>query len=216
MKHFPATKPQPASRARQLLWSLAGSALVAVLTQASWQELAEAQATESAPASVARFRLEERAGRFYRPGGSVAFTGWVMDYSRDGALRLRSAMVNGQLHGRSEGWFANGMIELREYFQQGRPHGSRTTWHLNGQKRSEGWLVAGQQQGRYCQWSEDGALVAEADFKDGKPHGISRAWYPSGCLKAEALMKNGDVQTRHFYPDGIQHESTLIAGVSTR
>lgn len=206
---------KPASRA----WALGGLLTLAValaaLVHASTRALTEAEATEAAPASVARFRLEQRLGRFYRPGEATPFTGWVTDHHKGGAVSMRSAVVYGQLHGWSEGRFTNGVVELSEQFVRGRPEGTRTIWHPNGKKRSEGRLVAGQQQGTYRQWTEQGTLAAEAEFKDSKPHGISRAWHPSGCLKAEALMKHGEVVTRHFYPDGVQREPTLLAGTPT-
>lgn len=196
-------------------WALGGllvaSVAVAAFVHASVRELEQAKAGEPAPASVARFRLEQRLGRFYRPKETTPFTGWVTDHFKTGAVSLRSAVVYGQLHGLSEGRFTNGVVELSEYFRHGRPDGTRTTWHPNGKKRSEGRLVAGKQEGTYRQWTEQGGLVAEAEFKDGKPHGISRAWHPSGWLKAEALMKHGEVVTRHFYPDGERREPTLLA-----
>lgn len=201
----------PLSRLRPLLWILALAITAVVVTHASTRAVAEAEATETGPASVARFRLEQRVGRFYRPHEATPFTGWVTDHFKDGAVSLRSAVAYGQLHGLSEGRFTNGVVELSEYFSHGLPDGTRTTWHPNGKKRSEGRLVAGKQEGTYRQWTEQGTLVAEADFKDGKPHGISRAWHPSGCLKAEALMKHGEVVTRHFYPDGERREPTLLA-----
>lgn len=205
----------PLSRLRPLLWTLALAATVAVVAHASTRAVADAEATETAPPCVARFRLEQRVGRFYRQNVAAPFTGWVTDHFKGGAVSLRSAVVYGQLHGLSEGRFTNGVVEVSEHFSHGLPDGTRTTWHPNGKKRSEGRLVAGQQQGTYRQWTEQGTLAAEAEFKGGKPHGLSRAWHPSGCLKAEALMKHGEVVTRHFYPDGEQREPTLLAGTPT-
>lgn len=163
------------------------------------------------PADLPRTQLEQRNGLLYPPNVATPYTGWMTDHFRDGAVKVRTAVENGQLHGVSEAWTTNRTMELREHFVRNVPHGSRTTWHPNGQKRSEGQLVAGQQQGNYRQWFANGALAAEAEFKDGKAHGISRAWHPSGCLKAEALMRHGEVQTRHFYPDGERREPTLFA-----
>lgn len=199
------------ARTRRLLGLLALAVTAAVLAHHATRDLAQAEAQAPAPASVDRFGLETREGRLHRPGASVPFTGWVTDHFASGTVNLRTAVVDGRLHGESEGWFTNGVRELHEEFQRGLPHGLRTTWHANGRKRSEGRLVAGQQQGTYRQWHENGTLVAEAEFEAGKPHGFSWAWYPGGCLKAEALMKNGEIQARHVYPDGERREPTLLA-----
>lgn len=183
----------------------------AILASLSLRTLTNAEASPPFPVEVARARLETRAGKLFRHGAAIPFTGCVIDFHPDGAVKLRSYVKEGRLDGESDGWFANGSPEVREYFQRGLPHGTRTTWHENGRMRSEGQLVAGQQHGLYRQWHENGELAAEAEFFDGKPHGLSRAWYPSGCLKAEALMNHGEVQTRQVYPDGAQREPTLFA-----
>lgn len=184
---------------------------VAVTFVSSRRGEKEEELKSSVPASVARVQLETRAGLFYLPGATVPYSGWITDSFKEGGVKLRTAVAEGQLHGVSEGWQVNGGLELRESFHRGVAHGTRTTWHPNGKQRSEGQLVAGLQQGTYRQWHEDGTLAAEAEFKDGKAHGLSRAWHPSGCLKAEALMKDGVVVTRHFYPDGERREPTLLA-----
>ncbi|MEW6156072.1 MAG: hypothetical protein AB1813_01480 [Verrucomicrobiota bacterium] len=200
----------PASRVRPLLWLLALAA-AAALTDSSSRHLKEVEHESPPLASVPRFRLEVRAGKFHRHGSMAAFTGWMTDHFEDGTVKLRSAVVDGRLHGMSVGWFTNGVRELREHFHRGLPHGMRTTWHANGRKRSEGQLFAGLQEGCYRQWHENGDLAVEAEFKEGKPHGLSRAWYPSGFLKAEVLMKHGEIQIRHSYLDGVKSKPTLQA-----
>ena len=210
----PSPTPATGSRTRPLLGLLALACVAVVMARVSTRELEEAATMESAPVTVARFRLENREAKLFRPGTSAPFTGLVTDHFAGGRLKLRSAVVDGKLHGESAGWFTNGVPELREYFHRGLPHGPRTTWHANGQKRSEGRLEAGRQQGTYRQWHEAGLLAVEAEFTDGKPHGLSRAWYPSGCLKAEALMAHGEVDARHVYPDGARREPTLLVGTA--
>ena len=202
----------PTSRTRPWVWWLALASVAVVVAHVSICELEKVVNVDSAPASVARFRLEQREGKLFRTGASAPFTGWVTDHFAGDRVKLRSALVDGKLQGESTGWFTNGVVELREYFQRGLPHGTRTTWHANGQKRSEGRMVTGQQQGMYRQWQENGKLAVEAEFAAGKPHGLSRAWYPDGSLKAEALMAHGEVQARHVYPDGTRWEPALLAG----
>ncbi|NBV22483.1 MAG: toxin-antitoxin system YwqK family antitoxin [Proteobacteria bacterium] len=207
----PNPNPSTALRPRLLGWLML-AVVATIVAQSSTQQLEQAEATEPGYASVARFRLAHREGKWYRPGGTVPFTGWVTDHFVGGPVKLRSAMVDGRLHGESTSWFANGVVELREHFQRGLPDGVRATFYANGQPRSVGRLAAGRQQGIYRQWHENGKLAVEAEFSEGKPHGLSRAWYPNGSLKAEALMSHGEVQARHAYPDGTRWEPTLLAG----
>ena len=199
----------PESRLRSLLWLFAIAAAASFLTYLATRYLNQVEALEPVPRTMARFRLDVRDGQFHYRDTGLPFTGLVTDHYEDGTVKLRSAVVEGQLHGVSEGWFTNRSTEVREYFIQGVPHGTRTTWHDNGRKRSEGTLIAGLQEGIYRQWHPDGSLAVEAEFAEGKPDGLSLAWHPSGFLKAEALMKHGTVQARHTYQDGVQQESTL-------
>ena len=202
----------PVSLTKRLLICLGLAAVAVVTTQLSIRALRDVEANPPAPASVPRFRLEVRDGRFHRRSAPAPYTGWVTDHFKDGTVELRSAVVDGRLHGESVGWLTNGAIALREYFARGIPNGTRTTWHPDGQIRSEGLLVEGKQHGRYRQWHENGTLAAEAEFQAGKAHGLSRAWYASGCLKAEAIMEHGEIVTRRSYPDGVQRQPTLLAG----
>ena len=201
------------SRLRSLLWLFACAAAASLLAYAATRYLNQVEASKPAQRTIARFRLEERNGLFHCRDTGLPFTGLMTDHYKDGTVKLRSTVVEGQLHGVSEGWFTNRSTEVREYFRRGVPHGTRTTWHDNGQKRSEGTLIAGLQDGTYRQWHPDGSLAVEAEFTKGKPDGLSLAWHPSGFLKAEARMKSGTIQARHTYPDGIRRESTLKSEV---
>ena len=161
--------------------------------------------------TVSRDLLEQREGRFFRRGTSNLFTGWITDHFENGEVRLRSAVVDGRLHGISEGWTTNGVRNLREEFFDGQPHGPRVTWHDSGQKRSEGQLASGVQEGLYRLWNEDGTLSAEAFFAGGKPHGTSLLWYPSGFLKSEVVMERGTFRSRQDFQDGERPGPTIVA-----
>lgn len=196
-------------RVRPILWTLAG--LIALALGSAFL-LTRSRSPEVKLVSVERTRLETRDGLFWLAGEKGPFTGTVTDRLPDGTVRLSSAVVKGQLHGESLGWYTNGVLELREEFQQGVAHGARTTWHPNGQMRSQGQLVAGQQDGTYRQWNEAGLLIAEATFAAGQPHGRSRAWHSDGSLKAEVQMNHGQVQERHVYPPGTRWEPGMGVG----
>jgi antitoxin component YwqK of YwqJK toxin-antitoxin module len=160
---------------------------------------------------IPMLRLERRDGKLFRYNSQTPFTGTMVDYYSNGALKSRSALVNGVLNGRSEGFFRNGSPEVVEFFQAGTSHGLRTVWHQNGQLLSKGELIQGKQHGIFRRWHENGKPETEAEFSDGKPHGLSRSWYASGFLKAEAIMVFGEVKERHSYSDGERHEAVLLA-----
>jgi antitoxin component YwqK of YwqJK toxin-antitoxin module len=210
------SSPHPESARRgPVLLLVAGALLLAVLTL-FWRRNPPPSAATAGPdaVSVPLDQLEKRGERLYLPGQQIPFSGWVTELHADGALKLKTAVADGQWEGESEGWTPDGVLVLRERFHHGSPDGPRSTWHPNGRKKSEGRLVAGKQQGEYRQWNEQGVLLVEALFSEGRPDGLSLAWYPSGYLQAEALMQAGEVQSRHFYPDGERRDATLLAAAA--
>src|SRR5687767_14553517 len=92
---------------------------------------------------VLRRDLIFQAGRLHRPGETVAFGGFMTERYESGALKSRSAVAQGVLHGVSEGWYTNGVLQVREHFDHGVSHGLREKWHENGQRLSEAGIVNG-------------------------------------------------------------------------
>lgn len=175
------------------------AAVLAVAAGAYWLWRAPATAVpRQAPIS----ELVLRDGRMYWKDETAPFTGVIFDRYLDGALKSRSAMVNGLLHGVSEGWHTNGVLQVREHFRHGVSHGLRTKWSPEGHKISEAMIQNGKITGTFRRWHENGALAEEVEMKDGQPHGHSRAFYPDGSLKAEARLESGRVLEQHFFRPG--------------
>ena len=157
---------------------------------------------------VHRKNLELRAGGWYAPGDTNGFTGFLLDTYDDGALKSRSAVSNGLLHGLSQGWHTNGQQQVEEHFVAGTSYGLRTKWHPNGQKLSEVNVVSGKLQGPFRSWHENGEPAEEVELKDGQPDGLSKAYFPSGFLKSQVTLRNGKVADQQFYKDGEYREPT--------
>src|SRR5262245_11783085 len=155
---------------------------------------------------VHRKNLEARAEGWRVPGETKAFNGFLLDTYEDGALKSRSAVSNGLLHGLSQGWHTNGQQQVEEHFVAGTSHGLRTKWHPNGQKLSEVSIVSGKLQGTFRSWHENGVPAEEVELMDGQPEGLSRAYFPSGFLKSQVMLRNGKVVEQQFYKDGEYRE----------
>src|SRR4051794_17575250 len=95
----------PLSPSRNTAQSSRRRALVAVVLFAaglsifSVRQLGNAIRATPEPPCVGRFRLEQREGRFFRPGSAQAFEGWVIDYHPDRHMKLKSKVVAGLLDG---------------------------------------------------------------------------------------------------------------------
>lgn len=144
-------------------------------------------------------------GRFLlREATNQPFSGWVTEHYATGTRRSRSRVVDGRLHGLSEGWHTNGVRQIQEHFAAGLSEGLVTKWHPDGTKASEGTARAGKFEGVFRRWHPNGVLAEEISLVAGKPHGLSRSWFPSGSLKAEVTLEAGEVMKQQFWEDGEQ------------
>jgi antitoxin component YwqK of YwqJK toxin-antitoxin module len=161
-------------------------------------------APAAGPVEVPRAALEVRNGRIYRPGETAPFTGVMVEFYPDGARLSRSVVVEGHLHGLSEGWHPDGQLQVREHFVHGLSHGERVKWHANGATQSLAVIVEGQLHGPFRRWHENGALAEELTMNRSQPDGLARAFYPSGHLKSRVRLENGRVVEQQFWPEGTQ------------
>ena len=161
-------------------------------------------ATEEAPLSS----LSRRDGHLCRTNDTQPFTGFALEHHPNGTLKSRSMILNGLLHGLSEGWFTNGQKQIAEHFTNGVSHGLRTKWYASGKKLSEASIVNGHFEGAFRKWHENGVLAEQIQFHNGEPEGTSLAWFQSGSLKARARLEAGRVLEQRFWKDG---DSTDVA-----
>ena len=193
----------PAGTKRLILTVLALAILAAF-----WPKRATHYASEE-PREVLRSELIRRDGRLCRVGDSNAFSGLMIERYSDGALRSRSMIYEGLLHGLSEGWFTNGQLQVTERFKHGVSHGLRTKWYPSGRKLSEANIVEGQFNGPFRKWHENGVLAEQVEFIDGQPVGVSLAYFPSGTIKARARLESGKIMEQRFWKDGESDEKLL-------
>jgi antitoxin component YwqK of YwqJK toxin-antitoxin module len=155
---------------------------------------------------LTRPQLVLREGRLFASGQSRAFTGNLVEYFQNGALKSRSTVSNGLLQGVSEGWHTNGLLAVREHFVAGVSHGLRVKWYPSGATLSKVEIINGKLQGTFQRWYENGSLAEEIPMRQGQADGHSRAYYPSGYLKAQATMHQGELAEQKFWKDGERRE----------
>lgn len=151
---------------------------------------------------VDRAQLTLREGVFYLLETTNRFTGYLIERYPKGELQARSEILDGRVHGRSEGYYTNGQRQVEEFFVEGVSHGVRQKWYPSGARLSTVRIENGKLEGLFQRWHEDGSLAEEITLKEGQPEGLSRAYYPSGNLKAEAVMRGGKLESQKFYEDG--------------
>jgi len=190
---------------RQLFrpWSVAFLLALVLAALAIWFR-APRTTPAAGPVEVPRAKLEVRDGRIFRHGDTTPFTGVMVEFYPDGARLSRSEVVDGRLHGLSEGWYPDGQLQVREHFVRGVSHGERVKWHANGTTQSVAVIVEGQLHGPFRRWYENGVLAEELTMNHGQPDGLARAFYPSGHLKSQVRLEQGRVVEQQFWPEGAQ------------
>lgn len=163
------------------------------------------------PLEVERSQLILRGDRLCRRGEAQPFSGAMVEHYPNGSLQSRSRIVQGVLHGVSEGWHTNGQLQVREYFHRGVSQGRRIKWHANGRKLSEAVIVKGKLEGVFLRWHENGVVAERVEMRDGQPDGMSEAFYPSGFLKARATVRAGRLLSQEHWPDGERKADPNLA-----
>jgi antitoxin component YwqK of YwqJK toxin-antitoxin module len=187
-------------------------ALLALLAVGGLVLLQPARPPRIEPASevaeIPRAELHLRDGRLYHHAETNAFTGWMLERYECGALKSRSAISQGLLHGLSEGWHTNGQIQIREHFRSGISHGERLKYYADGSRMSQATVVEGKIEGVFKRWHPNGQLAETAEIRAGVAHGNSQAYFPSGFLKTQAKLQSGKVIETHSWADGEFQIST--------
>ncbi len=155
---------------------------------------------------VLRTNLVFADDRFRTSPDGPLFTGFVIERYADGALRSRSAVSNGLLHGLSQGWYTNGQLQVAEPFTAGVADGLRTKWYADGTTQSVATIAGGKLNGTFRRWHTNGVLSEQAEFVADHPDGVSTAWYPSGYLKARVFVKSGEAAEQRHWADGEKRE----------
>jgi len=185
----PAPAPPASWRRRVVAWGCLGAVVSAALIL-GWVRFHRTDFSTKAAAERTAAELVRQADRLCEKDGGRPFTGWLVERYPDAALKSRSWLSNGVLHGISEGWYTNGTLQVREHYADGISKGEVTRWSEDGAKESEGTALDGKLEGVFRRWYPTGQLSDEVHFRSGVPKGLSTAWPPYRSLKAEVRPQN--------------------------
>jgi antitoxin component YwqK of YwqJK toxin-antitoxin module len=148
------------------------------------------------PVEVPRSDLVLSDGRRVRAGTTTAFTGVIVEHYTSGAVKSRTVVSSGVLHGISEGYHTNGVMQMREHFRNRLSDGPREKWYLSDKKMAEAMIQGGKLNGLFGRWDEARVLVEEIQLRDDKPDGVALAFHPDGSIKARVKMQGSTVIER--------------------
>lgn len=161
----------------------------------------------AAPPEAQPSELVRVDDRLHLAGEESPFTGTMVEHYPDGAVKARSELKDGVLHGVSEGWHSNGALQASEHFVNGVSHGTRYRWFDDGTPHTQAEIAQGKLHGAFLRWHENGELAERIEMKHGKPDGVSLAYFASGYLKASVEMEQGQVVRQQFWKDGEMRRS---------
>lgn len=151
---------------------------------------------------VSRLSLELREGRLYHTNATVPFNGMITERYSEGGLKSRSEIVEGWLHGVSEGWYTNRQMQVQEHFLTNVSNGLRRKWYDDGRLLSETQIEQGAHHGRYRRWHANGQLAEDLQMLHGKAQGLSQAFHEDGSLQARVQMDQGQVIESEYWEQG--------------
>jgi antitoxin component YwqK of YwqJK toxin-antitoxin module len=141
-------------------------------------------------------------GSLYPSNQEEKYSGWIVEYGRNGNLRLVSKFVNSNFDGPTIQWYENGNKFRQEFWEMGLAKGWQLEWYENGQIKDEirtfkgnrierHWHPNGQlyweipyhnfrQEGIATFWDERGNKSKDVNYLQGKRHGPSISWDANG------------------------------------
>ena len=123
----------------------------------------------------------------------VPFTGEIVKMYENGKVHSKTNYVNGQMHGVSDSWYADGHLLESRHYTKGYKTGIHKGWWQNSKKKFiYSFNDTGQYEGELLEWTETGQPYKIMNYKNGKEAGHQRIWDEEGNIKSNYTAINGD------------------------
>ena len=95
-------------------------------------------------------------------------SGLIQLFDDNGKIQTEEHYQDGQLHGSTKHYHANGVQSMKVPFSHGEKSGTETWWGDNGLKTYKANYLNGELNGMETTWDETGAIVTQNRYQDGK------------------------------------------------
>jgi len=135
--------------------------------------------------------------RFKYPMGNGDLHGTGQTWYEDGTLQGEEQYYNGQLHGVSRQYYPDGQLVSEANYRNGLYHGSKKEWHKNGELKSAKPYIHDRLHGAWIEWYENSALKMQMNFVDGLRNGFYKKWDTEGKLISKLIyVRNTKITNR--------------------
>ena len=119
------------------------------------------------------------------------YSGYLVGYFEDGTTQSVLSLLNGQQHGVSSTFYADGKIRDRRSYKANKSFGRHQGYWENGNPKFDFWYRDDKREGTNQQWYESGQPYAFLNFKDDQEDDLQRAWRPNGKPYINYEAKDG-------------------------
>ncbi len=119
------------------------------------------------------------------------YSGYVAEKYEDGTTKSVRSLLNGQQHGVSSTFYANGKIRDRRSYKANKSVGRHQGYWENGNPKFDFWYRDDKREGPNKQWYESGQPYAFLHFKDDQEDGLQRTWRKNGKPYINYEAKDG-------------------------
>lgn len=123
------------------------------------------------------------------------FSGFIVEYYENNALKLKMSIYQGKRHNKTEKWFPNGELMEVSYYDNGKLNGEKKVWAQNSEHTlvSQFNFRSGKAHGEQRNWYPSGELYKITNYDDGIESGIQKAYRKNGALYANYEARNGRI-----------------------
>lgn len=123
------------------------------------------------------------------------FSGFIVDYYENNALKLKMSIYQGKRHNKTEKWFPNGELMEVSYYDNGKLNGEKKVWAQNNEHTliSQFNFRSGKAHGEQRNWYSSGEVYKIMNYDQGIESGIQKAYRKNGALYANYEARNGRI-----------------------
>ena len=130
-----------------------------------------------------------REGLYYKKFSDDAFTGSIDDYHSLSEDYLRGEIIKGKPEGQWTKWYKNGQLKEKYNMKNGEFDGDWTSWYKNGQIKERINYKKGKRVGFIKEFFENGNIKRRIQIKDDRKDGLFEEYYENGNIKSKGYKK---------------------------